>query len=173
MYVKIPEPDSAMASNVQPIADVLRARSERNVPKAERSEQLLARWVQLFSAASGRVWLENWIASAEVGAPVLCMEYTDHVLLSEYKECTMTRLQLRIREEFRNRIEDQATRTGVTLSDYVVAAVAEKLERDAETANRIQLSEESRAWFFEVLEDTSPLPEAWAEAKKLAEEIKG
>ncbi|NCG19481.1 MAG: DUF1778 domain-containing protein [Rhodobacterales bacterium] len=85
----------------------------------------------------------------------------------------MTRLQLRIRDEFRNRIEDQATRTGVTLSDYVVAAVAEKLERDAEAANRIQLSEESRAWFFEVLEDTSPLPDAWAEAKNLAEEIEG
>ncbi len=85
----------------------------------------------------------------------------------------MTRLQLRIREEFRNRIEDQATRTGVTLSAYVVAAVAEKLERDAETANRIQLSEESRGWFFEVLEDTRPLPDAWAEAKKLVEEIKG
>jgi uncharacterized protein (DUF1778 family) len=83
----------------------------------------------------------------------------------------MPRLQLRVQEEFRRRIEEQASHQGLTLTDYVVAAVAEKLARDAEKANTIRLSEESRAWFFDVLSDTSPLPEAWVEARALAHDI--
>lgn len=85
----------------------------------------------------------------------------------------MTRLQLRIKDEFRSRIEDQASRQGVTLTDYVVAALVEKLARDAESANRIRLSEESRAWFFEVLDDTSPLPAEWLDAQQMAKDIEG
>jgi len=91
----------------------------------------------------------------------------------EHAGAEMTRLQLRVQDEFRTRIEEQANRQGLTLTDYVVAAVAEKLARDAETANTIRLSEESRAWFFDVLSDTSPLPEAWAEARNLAKDIDG
>ena len=85
----------------------------------------------------------------------------------------MSRLQLRIKEDFRSRIEDQADRQGVSLTDYVVAALVEKLARDAESANRIALSQASRAWFFTVLEDTTPLPEDWVEAQRLAESIEG
>ena len=42
----------------------------------------------------------------------------------------MTRLQLRVQEEFRSRIEEQAHRQGLTLTDYVVAAIAEKSAKE-------------------------------------------
>jgi uncharacterized protein (DUF1778 family) len=83
------------------------------------------------------------------------------------------RLQLRIHETLRNRIETEAGRKGLSLTDYAVAAIAEKLDRDEETATRITIAREHQAAFFQMLDDRSPLSDEWDEARKLAADIAG
>ena len=83
----------------------------------------------------------------------------------------MSRLQIRVEPNLRERITAHATNQGLNLSEYVVAAISEKLDRDVDRANQIGLSQESRDWFFNVLDDTSPLPEAWNVARESAKAI--
>ena len=40
-----------------------------------------------------------------------------------------------------------------------------------EISEKIKLTEESRDWFFEILEDTSALPNRWKKAAKVARDI--
>ena len=83
----------------------------------------------------------------------------------------MSRVQLRVQDALREQIEEQASRQGLTLSEYVVGAITQRLRRDAEAAALIELAAESRGWFFEVLDDRSALPAEWATAAKTARQI--
>lgn len=85
----------------------------------------------------------------------------------------MSRVQLRVQDSLRERIEDQAANLGLTLSEYVVGAIAQRLQRDADAASRIELAASERDWFFQVLDDRSALPERWTRAAKLAGTIDG
>lgn len=85
----------------------------------------------------------------------------------------MARLQVRLQDTLRERIEDQAGRLGVTVTEYVVTALLDRLQRDDAQANHILLAADARAWFFDVLEDRDPLPDTWEAAALLAADIEG
>ncbi|MBT3223835.1 MAG: DUF1778 domain-containing protein [Proteobacteria bacterium] len=85
----------------------------------------------------------------------------------------MPRVQLRVQDNLREQIEEQAARLGLTLSEYVIGAIADRLQRDAEAASKIKLVAESRDWFFDVLEQNSALPDSWNRAAKNAADIDG
>lgn len=83
----------------------------------------------------------------------------------------MARLQLRVQDGLRERIEEQATRQGLTLTEYVLTAIVAQLQRDQQAADRIELAAADRAWFFALLDDQEPLPDAWEQAALLAADI--
>ena len=85
----------------------------------------------------------------------------------------MSRVQLRVQESLRERLEEQAARSGVTLTEYVIGAITERLRRDQEAANRIELAASDRNWFFDVLDDRSPLPDRWERAATASAKIDG
>ena len=85
----------------------------------------------------------------------------------------MSRIQLRVQDTLREQIEEQADRLGISLTDYVVSAISERLQRDINAATQIELLAKDREWFFSVLDDRSELPKRWdraaANAKAIAE----
>lgn len=98
------------------------------------------------------------------------------MLQSEYnaqQEVSVSRIQLRVQESLREQIEEQAAHIGLTLSEYVLGAITDRLQRDREASSRVELSSRSRDWFFEVLDNTEALPEDWAKAAKTAAQIDG
>jgi uncharacterized protein (DUF1778 family) len=83
----------------------------------------------------------------------------------------MSRVQLRVQDSLREQVEEQAARTGLTLTEYVIGAISERLKRDQEAANRIELAAKDRNWFFDVLDDRSALPDRWERAATAAANI--
>jgi uncharacterized protein (DUF1778 family) len=85
----------------------------------------------------------------------------------------MSRVQLRVQDTLRDQIEEQATKSGLTLSEYVIGAISERLRRDQAAASRVELAAKDRNWFFELLDDRSPLPDPWDRAAAVAADIEG
>lgn len=83
----------------------------------------------------------------------------------------MSRVQLRVQEALRERIEEQASRLGLTLTEYVIGAIADRLDRDAQAATRLEWAADQRELFFELLDDRSELPQPWQQAALLAADI--
>lgn len=85
----------------------------------------------------------------------------------------MSRIQLRVQDSLRAQLEEQASHIGLTLSEYVLGAITDRLQRDREASSRLELSSQSRDWFFELLDNTDALPEGWSKAAKAAAQIDG
>ena len=85
----------------------------------------------------------------------------------------MSRLQIRIQDTLRKGMEEQAAKLGLSISEYVIGAIVERLRRDTAAASRIVLSNKDRELFFKLLDDTSPLPDSWNRAKELAGDVEG
>ena len=67
-----------------------------------------------------------------------------------------------------NRLRQQG---GLSITEYVLAVVSEKVDEDLESQSEVFLSQKDRKAFFEMLEEREALPEAWKRAKKSAEEM--
>lgn len=87
------------------------------------------------------------------------------------QEVKRARIQFRVRKELKDRIESVAATRGLSITEYVLAVVSEKVDEDLASQSEVFLSQKDRKAFFEMLEERKALPEAWERAKKRAEEM--
>ena len=81
------------------------------------------------------------------------------------------RLQLRLQESLKQRIESVARAKGLTATDYALAVLAEKANEDFERQTSIVIGPEDREAFFALLDDERPLGAAWRRAADQAKKL--
>ncbi len=83
------------------------------------------------------------------------------------------RIQLRLQESLKRRIEAVALAKGLSLTDYALGVLAEKVNEDFERQTTVHLARSDRETFFRVLDDERPLGDAWERSAHQASQIDG
>ncbi len=83
------------------------------------------------------------------------------------------RIQLRLQESLKKRIEAVARAKGLSVTDYALGVLAEKVNEDFERQTTIHLARSDREAFFSVLDDEQPLGDAWERSTHQASQIDG